>query len=43
MFEIIFIVIIILSVAVTFGGIVLKQCADSDIDNTVSGKEITGI
>lgn len=35
MFEIIFIVIIILPVAVTFGGIVLKQCAVSDIDNTI--------
>lgn len=35
MFEIIFIVIIILPVAVIFGGVVLKQCAVADIDNTV--------
>lgn len=35
MFEIIFIVIIIIPFAVTFGGFILKQCADSDVDSTV--------
>lgn len=35
MFGIILIVIIIIPLAVTFVGFILKQCADSDADNTV--------
>lgn len=35
MFGIIFIVIIIIPLAVTFGGFILKQCSDSDVDSTV--------
>lgn len=35
MFEIIYIMIIVISVTVSFGGVVLIQCAKSDIDSTV--------
>lgn len=35
MFEIIYIVIIIIPVAVSFGGVMLIQCAKSDIDSTI--------
>lgn len=35
MFEIIFIVIIIIPIAVSLGGVILIQCAKSDIDSTV--------
>lgn len=38
MFEIILIVIFIIPVALIFGGIILKQCALSDVDNTVGYK-----
>lgn len=35
MFEIIYIIVIIIPVAVLFGGVILIQCAESDIDSTV--------